>query len=574
MTLLDSAPPKVVARTVESRAKFSAQGVILTAVVVVVVFLTLVPIIYLLDGTFFKDGHFTLDFLRNAYAANGLARMIWNSFVFAIGAAVVAMGIGTALAYLVARTDVRMKGLVYAAALIPMIIPGVLHTIAWIFLASPQIGTLNKLIEPVVGPGFFDVFSIWGMIFVEGLHTAPLAFLLLFAAFKNMDSSLEESALMSGAKMPVVFFRITLPMVKPALILSTLIIAIRALSAFEVPQLLGAPSGLYVFTSRIFNALSGFPVDYGTAGAYSIGLLALLAIFALLQSRMSKRSRSYQTITGKGFRPATVKLGRFRSPAAVLVIGYFLVSCVLPIAILIYASLQGFYSPPTVTTLRHLTLANYSSVFSDSTTVTAFKNSIILAVSCATLIMMLAALVSWIVVRRRARGSGVLNALSMMPIGIPGLVLGVALLFFYLRVSLPIYGTLWILLIAYVTVFLPYGVTYAGSAMYQIADELEEGAKVAGAGFWTVFRKITLPLLMPGLVTGWIFIVLVSIRELGASLLLYTPGRQVLSILIWQEWGDGRLTQLAALGIVMITMLLVLVLIARKLGAKVGVQSQ
>jgi iron(III) transport system permease protein len=379
---------------------------------------------------------------------------------------------------------------------------------------------------------------------------------------------------MSGVKMPVVGFRITLPLVKPALLLSTLIIAIRALSAFEVPQLLGAQNGLFVFTSRIFNALNGFPVDYGTAGAYAIGLLVLLAIFAVVQSQMSKRSRSYQTITGKGFRPSTVKLGRFRPLAGVLVIVYFLVSCVLPILILIYASLQGFYSPPSATTMQHLTLTNYASVFSDSTTLTAFKNSILLAVSSATIIMLLGALVSWIVVRRRARGGGALNALSMMPMGIPGLVLGVALLFFYLRVSLPIYGTLWILLIAYITVFLPYGVTYATSAMYQIADELEESAKVSGGGFWTVFRKITVPLLMPGLITGWVFIVLVSIRELGASLLLYTPGRQVLSILIWQEWGDGRLTQLAALGIVMITMLLILVLIARKLGAKVGVQSQ
>jgi len=160
-----------------------------------------------------------------------------------------------------------------------------------------------------------------------------------------------------------------------------------------------------------------------------------------------------------------------------------------------------------------------------------------------------------------------------MPIAIPGLILGVSLLFFYLRVPLPIYGTLWILLIAYVTVFLPYGITYASSAMYQVSGELEESASVSGAGYFTVFRRITLPLLMPGLLAGWTFIVLLSVRELGASLLLYTPGRQVLSILIWQDWGDGKLVQLAALGIVMITFLIILVAVARKLGAKVGVQA-
>jgi ABC-type Fe3+ transport system, permease component len=547
--------------------------VIIAVVAAIVIFLVLVPIVYLLDGTLTKDGRFTLDFMQSAYSAAGLPRMVWNSLLFGLGTTVVSVVLGTALAYVVARTDVPLKGLVYAAALIPMIIPGVLYTISWIFLSSPQIGTLNKLIEPIVGPGFLNIFSMSGMIFVEGVHTAPVVFLLLFPAFKNMDSSLEESALMSGAKMPSVLLKITLPMVKPALYLSALIVMIRALSAFEVPQLLGAPSGIWVFTSRIFNSLTGFPVDYGTAGAYSIGLLVLLAVFATFQSGMSKKARSYQTVTGKGFRPAIVKLGRFRILAAVLIFVYFVVSCALPILVLIYASLQGFYSPPTLATMHHLTLANYSAVFSGDDTVTAFKNSLILAVGSATIIMLLTSIIAWIVVRRRIRGAAPLNALSMMPLGIPGLVLGVALLFFYLRVPLPIYGSLWILLIAYVTVFLPYGVTYASSAMYQIADELEESAKVSGAGFWLVFRKVTIPLLMPGLVTGWTFIVLVSIRELGASLLLYTPGKQVLSILIWQDWGDGRLTELAALGVVMITMLVVIVVIARKVGAKVGVQS-
>jgi iron(III) transport system permease protein len=555
------------------RSLFGSQGLILAVVIAIVMFLVLVPIVYLFDGTFVRDGRFTLDFMHNAYAADGLLRMVWNSLLFGIGTTAVSMALGTALAYLVARTDVPMKGLVYAAALIPMIIPGVLHTIAWIFLASPQIGTLNKLIAPVVGPAFFDIFTMWGMVFVEGIHTAPVVFLLLFAAFKNMDSSLEESALMSGASMPAVIRKVTLPMVRPALMLSALIVMIRALSAFEVPQLLGAPSGIWVFTSKIYTSLTGFPVDYGTAGAYSIGLLLLLAIFAASQSRMSKNARSYQTVTGKGFRPAIVRLGRFRLLAGLLVLGYFFVSCVMPIAVLVYASLQGFYSPPTWATIHHLTLENYTAVFSGDDTVTAFKNSLLLAFGSATIIMFLTAIIAWVVVRRRIRGAATLNALSMMPLGIPGLVLGVALLFFYLRVPLPIYGSLWILLIAYVTVFLPYGVTYASSAMYQIADELEESARVSGASFWTVFRKVTVPLLMPGLVTGWTFIVLVSIRELGASLLLYTPGKQVLSILIWEDWGDGKLTQLAALGVVMIAMLVAIVVIARKVGAKVGVKS-
>ena len=581
MTILTTEPPPAPLDQVTAvpeappsrRRLFTSQTIGLSAAVVVVAFLVLVPIVYLLAGVFFKDGSFTLEFFQKAYSAGRLGDMILNSFVYGIGATAVAMVIGTALAYLVARTDVPMKGLVYVAALVPMIIPGVLHTIAWIFLASPQIGSINKLIEPVVGKGFFNVFSMKGMIFVEGIHSAPLVFLLMFAAFKNMDSSLEESALMSGAKMSTVFFRITLPLVKPALALSALIMFIRVLSSFEVPALLGQSAGIWVFTSRIYYALTGFPVDYGTAGAYAVGLLVILAVFTTWQSRLNRKAKSYQTISGKGFRPTMVKLRGYRPLAGGLVVLYFIIASLLPILVLLYTSLLGFYTPPTSGVFAKMNLDNYVELFRDGDTLTAMKNSLILAVGAATIIMVLTSFIAWIVVRARARGATLLNGLAMMPIGIPGLILGVSLLFFYLRVPLPIYGTLWILLIAYVTVFMPYGITYASSAMYQVSGELEESARVSGAGFFMTFRKVTLPLLMPGLLAGWTFIVLVAVRELGASLLLYTPGRQVLSILIWQDWGDGQLVQLAALGIVMIVFLVILVAVARKLGAKVGVQS-
>ena len=566
-TAVPDAPPN-------RRRLFSSQTIGLGAAVIVVAYLVLVPIVYLLDGVFTKDGRFTLEFFEKAYTADRLWSMLGNSFVYAIGATVLAMVIGTALAYLVARTDVPMKGLVYTAALVPMIVPGVLHTIAWIFLASPQIGAINKLLEPVLGPGFINIFSMKGMIFVEGIHNAPLVFLLMFAAFRNMDASLEESALMCRARMSTVFFRVTLPLVKPALALAALIMFIRVLSSFEVPALLGQSAGIWVFTSRIYYSLTGFPVDYGTAGAYAIGLLVILAVFTLWQSRLNKRAKSYQTISGKGFRPTTVRLRGFRPVAGALVIVYFLVASLLPILILLYTSLLGFYTAPSAAAFSHMNLHNYAELFQDSDTLTAMKNSLILAVGSATIIMLLTSLIAWIVVRARARGASVLSGLTMLPIAVPGLILGVSLLFFYLRVPVPIYGTLWILLIAYVTVFMPYGITYASSAMYQISGELEESARACGAGYFMILRRVTLPLLMPGLIAGWTFIVLLAVRELGASLLLYTPGRQVLSILIWQEWGDGKLVQLAALGIVMITFLIILVVVARKLGAKVGVQAQ
>jgi iron(III) transport system permease protein len=555
------------------RQWITVQGVVLSAAVVLVVALVLVPILYLLAGTFFSDGQFTLKFFAQAYLTPGLGEMVLNSFVYSVGSTIVALFFGTALAYLVARTDTPLKSLVYAAALVPLIIPGVLHTVAWIFLASPQIGSLNVVLAPIFGEGALNVFSMPGMIVVEGFHMSPLIFLLMYAAFRNMDSSLEESALMSGASMMRVLLKITLPLVKPALLLSTLIMFIRAMSSFEVPALLGSSAGIFVFTSRIFQSLIGFPADYGSAGAYSIGLLAILGLFAIVQMQMSKRSRSYQTVSGKGFRPTMVKLGRFRLLSGVLVGVYFFVTSILPLAALVYTSLLGFYRTPSATAFRSMSLDNYVSVFTNPQTMSALQNSLLLAVGSATIVMFVTSLIAWLVVRARTRGSAVLSALTSLPLGIPGLIMGVALLFTYLRVPVPIYGSLWILLIAYVTIFLPYGITYASSAMYQISGELEESGRVCGAGWWSIFRKVTLPLLMPGLIAGWTFIVLIAVRELGASLLLYSPGQEVLAIMIWEEWADGELVQLAALGVVMIVMLVVLVTVARRLGAKVGVQS-
>ena len=551
----------------------SVQGLVLGAAVLLVVYLVLVPIVYLLAGTFFSDGQFTLKFFAKAYLTPGLWDMVWNSFVYSIGSTIVALFFGTALAYLVARTDTPLKSLVYAAALVPLIIPGVLHTVAWIFLASPEIGSLNVLLAPILGERALNVFSMPGMIMVEGFHMSPLIFLLMYAAFRNMDSSLEESALMSGASMARVLRVITIPLVKPALLLATLIMFIRAMSSFEVPALIGSPAGIFVFTSRIFQSLLGFPADYGSAGAYSIGLLTILGIFALLQMQMSRRSRAYQTVSGKGFRPTTVKLGRFRPLVGALVAVYFVVTSILPLAALVYTSLLGFYRTPSAAAFRSMSLDNYVGVFTNSQTLSALKNSLVLSIGSATIVMFVTALIAWLVVRARTRGATVLNALASMPLGIPGLIMGVALLFTYLRVPIPIYGTLWILLIAYVTIFLPYGITYATSAMYQISGELEESGRVCGAGWWTIFRSITLPLLMPGLIAGWTFIVLIAIRELGASLLLYSPGHEVLAIMIWEEWADGELVQLAALGVVMIVLLVVLVAVARRLGAKVGVHA-
>jgi iron(III) transport system permease protein len=552
----------------------SARNLISLLVVALVFYLAVVPLGFLLWQTFVRDGTVTLEWFREAYSSIGLTGMAMNSIVFAVGATVLAISIGTLLAYLIVRTDVPFKPLMFAASLVPLIIPGILHTIAWIFLASPQIGVVNlHVIQPLTGGRSLNVFSLPGMIVVEGLHLAPLVFLLMVASFRSMDPSLEESAVMSGAPLRTVFRRITIPLARPALYAAVLIMVVRALEAFEVPALLGLNGGVWVFTSRIWQVLKDKPPSYGEAGALSMSLLVLTSIGIYLHSRLAKRSRAFQTVTGKGFRPRPVQLGFWRWPATLLILLYFVVAVVLPLLILIYASTQRFYSPPTRATLSQMSLQPYRDVIHSDIAITAAKNSVLLGIGSATTIMLLMAVAAWIVVRTNLTGRWMIDNLAFLPLAVPGLVLGVGLLFVYLRLpGIHLYNTIWILFMAYLTRYMPYGMRYASTSMFQIGRELEESALTSGAGWFQSFRRIVLPLLMPGLVAGWIYIVIVSVRELSSTIILYSPGKEVLSILIWEMNQNGEFPQLAALGTMMVAGLVVLVTVAYKLGARIGVR--
>jgi iron(III) transport system permease protein len=556
------------------RRILSTRTLVIAAVAALIAYLAVVPLGFLLWQTFFERGSLTFAHFREAYATVGIGRMVFNSLAFALGSSAFALLLGTTLAYLIVRTDVPLKALMFVASLVPLIIPGILHTIAWIFLASPQIGVLNRnVIEPLIGNHPLDVFTLYGMILVEGIHLSPLVFLLMVASFRSMDPSLEESAIMSGASLLTVFRRITIPLARPALYAAILIMVVRGLESFEVPALLGLPSGVWVFTSRIWQALKDEPPSYGKAGAIAMSLLVLTTIGVFWHARLAKRSRRFQTISGKAFRPRPVSLGVWRWPATAGILLYFVVTVLLPLGILAYASTQLFYSPPSHRTLSQMSLANYGEVIHHTpVVVTALKNTIILGVGAATIVMLVAAVASWVVVRTRLHGRWLIDNLAFLPLTIPGLVLGVGILFLYLRLPLHIYGTLWILLFAYLTRYMPYGMRYASTSMFQIGRELEESAMTSGASWFQMFRRVVLPLLVPGLVAGWIYIVVVSVRELSSTIILYSPGKEVMSIVIWEDFQNGDFPQLAALGVMMVGALVLLVGIAYKLGARIGVR--
>ncbi|MPZ87570.1 MAG: ABC transporter permease subunit [Nitriliruptorales bacterium] len=555
------------------RAMLRPQFLILATVVLVIAYLALVPLGYLVWGTAFRDGVLSWDNFRLAYTTRGLGELSYNTLVYAFGATGLSVSIGVVLAFFTERTDIPLRRMVFIGSLVPLIIPGLLYTIAWIFLASPRTGILNAWLEPLFGPQFFNVFSMTGLIVVQGLDNAPLAFLLMVAAFRSMDPSLEESAVVSGGSLIDVFRRITIPMTKPAILAAIMILGVRNIESFETPALLGIPANLLVFTSRIWQVLQRFPPDYGQAGAYSVSLLLIVSFGIWTYSRYQSRSKQFQTVTGKGFRPRAIPLGTWRRPIGVIVMVYFFIAIVLPVLVLIYTSTQTFYAVPTLERIGNATLDNYAFIFENRQTARALRNSIFLGLTAATGVMFLSALGSWMVVRSRLPGRWLVDNLAFLPLVIPGLVLGVALIFVYLRFPLPVYGTMWILFIAYLTRFLPYGMRYSSASMYQIGGELEESAQVSGATWWKVFYRINVPLLMPGLIAGWSYVFMVSVRELGSSILLYSPGTEVLSIMIWEQYENGNFVQLSALGVVMIALMTVIVFVAQRLGAKVGVQA-
>lgn len=543
------------------------------AVIVVLGYLVISPMVYLVWRGLTTGQGFGLGNIVDAYSVPGTPEMLLNSVLFAFGSAAVSCFTGTALAFFCVRSNAPLKPLLYAASIVPLIVPGILYTISWVYLIGGNVGVFTKMASSV-GLGFLvpDAFSLPGMILIDGLHLSPLVFLLMYAAFKSTDPSLEESAMMSGATVPQTVRRVTLPLVRPALLGAGLIMVVRGLESFETPAVLGIPSGIWVFTSRIFESLSTYPIKYDMASIYSLSLLIITALGLMLVQYLNRRSERYQTVTGKGFRPRTLDLGKWRWPVSIGFAVYFVVAVVAPVFILLWVSLLPFYQTPGIGPLSSISLSNYVSLFDTRGVTESVKNSAILAVASATTVMLFTAVISWMVLKSNFRGRRLLDLLASFPLALPGLVLGVALIFIYLRSPLPIYGTLAILFIAYVTRYLPYGMRYSASSLAQVGAELEESAKMSGATWRDTFRRIVLPLMGPGLVAGWIYVVVVSVRELSSSILLYSQNTRVLSVTIWEFWQNGQSGVLAALGISMVVVLMALVAVAYKFGAKIGVR--
>ncbi|HEY7322334.1 MAG TPA: iron ABC transporter permease [Candidatus Binatia bacterium] len=559
--------------------RFNSQTLILIGATLFVLYLAGVPLLMLLYGSIRSapigepGATFTLQNYVNAYFDKEFYFLFLNSIYYAVGTCIVTFLIGTYLAWVSERTNTPFKKLFLVMALIPFIIPGILSTISWILLLSPKIGLINLVVKELLGleSAPFNIYSMWGMIWAESIHLYPLVFLLMSAAFRNMDTSLEEAALTAGSSTLTTFRKVTLPLMRPAMFSVLLIIFIRGIEAFEVPALVGVPAKISVFTTKIFLAIHQFPSDFGLAGAYAVTLLLISTAGVLIYGRVTRKEERYATVTGKGYRPRVIDLGGWKYVTCGISLLIFLLAVIFPIFVLLWSSFIPYYGVPSRELMGKMTWANFQYIVNYPLALTAFKNSFYLSVGSATFVMLLTSIIAWITVKTKLPGRALLDNMTFIPIAMPGIVLGVSLIWVYLTLPIPIYGTIWVLLLAYVTKFMPYGIRAASASMIQINKELEEASLTAGGTWFQTFRKVVLPLLMPGFTAGWIYISIIALRELSTSILLYSYNSTVLSIMAFDLWEGGQYTYVCALGVLMVLLLLVMAFTARKLGAKIGI---
>ena len=555
----------------------SVRNGILFAAAAFVVVLAIVPLYFLVLNSFkelslarFADfglGNLSLANFSAVYSDVRTFTYLGNTVQYAAGSMAVAMFFGFSIAFLVERTNVRLRTFIYGLMFFTLILPTILKAIAWVMLLDPRVGMLNLL---WYGLGFseplFDAYSMPAMWLVEGLSMTPLAFLLLGATLRGMDPALEEAAYTSGANKVLTLYRVTFKVMIPAISAAALLLFVRAIEAVDVPLIMGAREGIMVYATQIYYASKVYmPPNFGQAFVLTLFLIFLSVIGLVLYQRVLRRSERYVTVTGKGYRPRLIDLGRWRPLATGFLVFYAFTAIALPFLMLLWVSFLPFIEAPSREALSRLTLANYQNLLKFPTFLTAVRNTAVLATSVAVVGVLLAVLVSWIVIRLKPRGASVLDAAAFLPYAIPGIAVGFSFMMIFLAFPNPVYGTIWIMALAYVVNFLPIATRFTHSGLAQIHRELEDAAATSGASFVNVFRRILIPLLLPSLVAGGLYIFMLTVRVFSMAAILVTPDSTVLAYLIFELWHYGSTPMVGALAVIMALFLAGVTLVSRRL---------
>ncbi len=550
----------------------------------VLAWIVIVPLVYLIvfsfrSGSAAAPGDWTIANYALVYTSKMTHEALANTLLYTTMVATLSMLIAGGLAWLVERTDMPYRGAAWVMILLPIAMPGMLSSMAWILLLGPRTGLINVVLRYFLAPfgddgvtGPINIYSLEGMIFVESVRGSTTLFLMLVAGFRLMDPALEEAAAMSGARNSFTLRKITLPLMLPMLLATWMYSFIGTLDDFETPLLIGLPAQIFLLPTVIYFT-AYLSSSWGLSAAYATIFLLISVVMVIIYHRVVlRRSGQFATVTGKAFRPRQIELRRMRWPALGLVIFYFFLAVLLPLLILLLASLLPFYRVPSMEMFSDLSFDNYKELFSNTRVIRAAGNSLWVSFWVATGTMILAFLLAWVIVRQRVPGRIILDSIAFIPHAIPAVVVAVAMIMFYLSPAMHwtgLYGGLIVLSLALVTRFIAFASRTSNAAMTQIDASLEEAAYVSGARKVRVLARILFPLLLPTFVAGWIFVAANAFRNLNVSLLLSTPQNELISVTLYDYWDrQADFSMAATLGVVLVVGLALITILARQMIAR------
>jgi len=532
--------------------RFDLSVPVLAATAIFLAFLIGLPVAWLLYyAVTDRTGAATLGNFVTLASDPAFTEPLVTTLILCVSVASAAAAVASPIAWLVARTDLPARRTIRALMTASFVTPPFLGAIAWEILAAPNSGILNQIWRGLTGSPdpLFDIYSLSGLIFVISCYTAPYVFVLVANALDRIPADLEDAAGILGASRWRTTLTITIPLVVPAILAGALIAFLQAMTLFGSPAILALPAGFHTVTTKIFS-LFQYPPKPQLAAAAALPLLVITVMLLVAQARLLGR-RGYTVIGGKSGTPRLLALGRLRIPALVLVLAVLSLPLMLPYSALLKASVSSFPGAPLLP--ENLTWRHVNFVFVEfSQTQKAFWNTLVLALGTATLGTLLALVISYLTARRAIAGSRFLEFLATAPVAIPGIVLGVGLFLSYTRPPLALYGTLWILLLAFLTIELPVAFQQLRSSFHAVHPELEEASRILGAGRLKTLARITAPLLKSGVVAAWCFIFIGVVRELSAAIMLFTANTKVLSVVIYDLNESGDLGAIAVLGTAML----------------------
>src|SRR6266540_4669717 len=546
------------------RRRLRLEHVVMGAAIAALVILVVLPLASLLLGSVRGEDGLSLEHFSEVLSSRLYLQALRNSLVLGAWTGLFSLAIGVVMAFAVSRTDVPGKRLLQITASLSYLSPPFLTAIAFVYLFSPNAGLINVLMRDVAALPWltFNIFSMTGLVLVTTLHTFPFVFLLASSALASVDASYEEAAQILGASKLRTALSITLPLVAPAVLSGTLLAFVNGIALFGSQAIIGLPGRVVTLPTRIY-ALFDYPPEYGLASALSL-VFVIITVAALYLQRAFLARRSYVTLSGKGARPQLMALGRVRWVLFGFAVLVFLVSIIAPYSTLVAVSFSKSWG---LDFWKNLTLANYTFIlFEYNVTQRAIMNSLVLAMIAATIAVLLGAVIGWIDLRTRMPGRKLLDYAALIPLGLPGIVMAVALIQFWLTMPLALYGTLAILLLAYVGRYIPLGVRAANASLRQVDPSLEESAQILGASWATTMREVTLPLIRPGLFAGWLLVFVPVIQELSASILLFSSSSITLAVAIFNLYETGYTEPVAALAMVNMMIIGVAIWLAYKVG--------